>query len=168
MPVSNAHSKDPVIIGPLGGLALSSVRAATPMMVVRAVRWYRDLARLGLHLPFFIVHDFDLLYAAPKEQLEIGPRPGLDGVIARVPRASDLCGTYRGVLGEISQSEASARARSMRLGDDLIVVVLARVLGSLVQRTTVKAPYPPTLPLDPEMVRDLDSQLATLFGAVTR
>ena len=71
MPVSAANAKDPVVVGPLGGLALSGVRAASPMMVVRAVRWYRDLARLGLHLPFFLVHDFGLLYAAPKEQLEI-------------------------------------------------------------------------------------------------
>src|ERR1043165_3327569 len=82
MPVSAAHAKDPVVAGPLGGLALSGVRAATPMMIVRAVRWYRDLARLGLHLPFFLIHDFGLLYAASKEQLEIGGRPGLDGVLA--------------------------------------------------------------------------------------
>jgi hypothetical protein len=168
MPVSAANAKDPVIIGPLGGLALSGVRAASPMMIVRAVRWYRDLARLGLHLPFFLVHDFGLLYAAPKEQLEIGPRPGLEAILARVPRATELTATYRSVLGEVSQSEASARARSMRLGDDLVVVVLARVLGSLIQRTTVKAPYPASLPLDPEMVRDLDNQLGQLFAAVTR
>ena len=168
MPVSAALAKDPVVTGPLGGLALSGVRAASPMMVVRAIRWYRDLARLGLHIPFFIVHDFGLLYAAPKEQLEIGPRPGLDAVIARVPRATDLLGTYRSVLGEVAQSDASSRARSMRLNDDLVVVVLARVLGSLVQRTTVKAPYPATLPQDPEMVRDIDSQLPALFAAVQR
>jgi hypothetical protein len=93
MPVSAAHAKDPVVVGPLGGLALSAVRAASPMMVVRAVRWYRDLARLGLHLPFFIVHDFGLLYAAPKEQLETGPRAGLEAILARVPRASELCAT---------------------------------------------------------------------------
>ena len=72
------------------------------------------------------------------------------------------------MLGEIAQSEASARARTMRLSDDLIVVVLARVLGSLVQRATVKAPYPASLPLDPELVRDLDGQLAALFGATQR
>ena len=168
MPVSPALAKDPVVVGPLGGLALSAVRAASPMMMVRAIRWYRDLARLGLHIPFFIVHDFGLLYAAPKEQLEIGPRPGLDSVVARVPRASDVLGTYRSVLGEVAQSDASSRARSMRLNDDLVVVVLARVLGSLVQRTTVKAPYPASLPLDPEMVRDLDGQLPQLFAALTR
>ncbi|MBS2019513.1 MAG: hypothetical protein JST00_42015 [Deltaproteobacteria bacterium] len=168
MPVSAALAKDPVVSGPLGGLALSGVRAASPMMIVRAIRWYRDLARLGLHVPFFIVHDFGLLYAAPKEQLEIGPRPGVENVISRVPRAGDLLGTYRSILGEVSQSEASTKARSMRLGDDLVVVVLARVLGSLVQRSNVKAPYPASVPLDPEMVRDLDNQLPALFAAVPR
>ncbi len=168
MPVSPALAKDPVVVGPLGGLALSAVRAASPMMIVRAIRWYRDLARLGLHIPFFIVHDFGLLYAAPKEQLEIGPRLGIDAVLARVPRASEVLETYRSVLGEVSQSDASARARSLRLNDDLVVVVLARVLGSLVQRTNVKAPYPASLPLDPEMVRDLDAQLPQLFAALQR
>ena len=168
MPVSAALAKDPVVTGPLGGLALSGVRASSPMMIVRAIRWYRDLARLGLQLPFFMVHDFGLLYAAPKEQLEIGPRPGMDALLARVPKAPELLGTYRGVLGEISTSEASARARSMRLSDDLVVVVLARVLGSLVQRTNVKPSYPASIPLDPEMVRDLDGQLPALWGAVPR
>src|SRR5690349_24761784 len=111
MPVSSAHAKDPSVSGPLGGLAFSAVRAATPMMVVRAIRWYRDLARLGLHLPFFLVHDFGLLYAAPKEQLEIGARPGLDNVAARIPRSAELLATYRSILGEIATSDASARAR---------------------------------------------------------
>src|SRR5690349_19499592 len=168
MPVSSAHAKDPSVSGPLGGLAFSAVRAATPMMIVRAVRWYRDLARLGLHLPFFLVHDFGLLYAAPKEQLEIGGQPGLDGVAARLPRSAELLALYRSVLGAVAQSEASARARGRRLSDDLVVVVLARVLGSLVQRTSAKAPYAATLPLDPELVRDLDPQLAALFAAVPR
>ncbi len=168
MPLTAAHAKDPVIAGPLGGLALSAVRASSPMMVVRAVRWYRDLARLGLHLPFFLVHDVGLLYAAPKEQLELAPRPGLEVVLARVPRAADLGQTYRGVISEISQSEASERARTMRLSDDLVVVVLARVLGSLVQRTQAKPTYPATLPLDPELVRDIDGQIGPLFSALPR
>src|SRR6476620_3701001 len=129
MPVSKTLAKDPSVVGPLGGLALSGVRAASPMMVVRTLRWYRDLARLGLHLPLFIVHDIGLLYAAPREQLEIGPRPGLDAPLTRMPRAVELAATYRSVVAEIAQSEASTRARTMRLSDDLVVGVLARVLG---------------------------------------
>ncbi len=168
MPVSAALAKDPAVIGPLGGLALSGVRAASPMMVIRAIRWYRDLARLGVHLPFFLVHDVGLLYAAPKEQLEIGPRAGLESVLGRTPRLAELTTSYREVLGEIAQSEASARARTMRLSDDLVVVVLARVLGSLVQRAGARAPYPATIPFDPEMVRDIDGQLSQLFSAMPR
>jgi hypothetical protein len=168
VPVSAAHAREPTIAGPLGGLALSSVRAATPMMVVRALRWYRDLARLGLHLPLFLVHDVGLLYAAPKEQLDVGPRPAADALLAKIPRAPDLAQAYRGIIAEIAQSEASARARSMRLTDDLVVVVLARVLGSLVQRSMVRAPYPATIPLDPEMVRDVDAQVAQLFASQPR
>ncbi len=168
MPVSPSLAKDSVVVGPLGGLLLSAVRAASPMMTLRAVRWYRDLARLGLHFPFFLVHDFGLLYAAPKDQLEIGPRSGVEAAVARVPNGSALLDTYRGIVGEIAESEASVRARTLRLSDDLVVVVLARVLSSLLQRTSVKAPYPASLPLDAEMVRDLDGQLPQLFAALPR
>src|SRR4051794_31525697 len=133
MPVSAQLAKDPSIVGPLGGLALSGVRAASPMMIVRTLRWYRDLARLGLHLPFFLVHDVGLLYAAPREQLEVGPRAGAAVLTSRGWRLPGRMVTSRGILGEIAESEASARARSMRLSDDPVVVVLARVLGSLIQ-----------------------------------
>lgn len=168
MPVSGALAKDPIVVGPLGSLALSGVRAASPMMVVRAIRWYRDLARLGLHLPFFLVHDFGLLYAAPREQLDIGPRPSLEALLARFPQGREVLAQYGKIVAEVSQSDASARARSMRLSDDLVVVVLARVLGSLLQRSNVRASYPASLPLDPEMVRDLDGQLPQLFLAMPR
>jgi len=136
-------------------------------MVVRTLRWYRDLARLGLHVPLFMVHDVGLLYAAPKEQLDLGPRPATDAVTATLPRVKELHTVYREMVGEIAQSEASARARSMRLSDDLIVVVLARVIGSIAPRIG-RAPYPATLPLDPEMVRDLDGQLEQLFASAPR
>ncbi|MCL2725194.1 MAG: hypothetical protein FWD69_12230 [Polyangiaceae bacterium] len=180
MPVPSSLIKDPVIAGPLGGLVFSVVRANSPMMVMRAVRWYHDLARLGLQLPFFMVHDFGLLYAAPKEQLEIGPRPGTDVLVQRVvpafqqppgippPPKVSLWTIYRSVLGEIAESDASSRARSLRLTDDLVVVVLARVLGSIVSRTNMKAPYAASLPLDPEMVCDIDPQLPLLFASVSR
>jgi hypothetical protein len=167
MPVTGQLARDPAIVGPLGGLALSSVRAATPMMIVRALRWYRDLARLGMHLPFFVVHDVGLLYAAPKEQLDIGPRAATEAAVANIPRLAELARSYREIVIEIAQSEASARARSMRLSDDLVVVVLARVLGSIAPRAG-RAPYGATIPLDPEMVRDLDSQLPQLFAATQR
>lgn len=167
MPVAQTQSRDVVIAGPLGGLLLSSVRAHAPMMIVRALRWYRDLARLGVSLPLFVVHDIGLLYAAPREQLTIGVRVGAEAVLDKQPRLLELHKTYRTIVDEIAQSEASARARTMRLSDDLVVVVLARVLGAVAQRIG-RPPYPATIPLDPEMVRDIDAQLPVLFSSSPR
>jgi hypothetical protein len=160
--------RDPAIAGPLGGLALSAVRAGSPMLVVRAVRWWRDLARLGVRLPLFVVHDLGLLYAAPREQIEIAPRAGVEAVLARVPKLPDLAAAYREIVDEIAKSQAAARARTMKLSDDLVVVVLARVLSSVVQRAPQRPPWPETLPLDPQLVRDLEPRLPELFASVPR
>jgi len=138
------------------------------MLVVRAVRWWRDLARLGVRLPLFVVHDLGLLYGAPREQIEMGLRAGAEAAIARVPRLPELAKAYRQVVDEIARSQAAMRAASMKLSDDLVVVVLARVLSSVVQRVPSRPPWAETLPLDPELVRDLDAQLTSLFAAVPR
>src|SRR3984957_9371809 len=168
MPVPPALARDPAVAGPLGSLALSVVRPAVPMMIVRAIRWYRDLARLGLHAPLFMVHDLGLLYAAPKDQLHVGARPVLAGVAAKSPGLRELAQSYLQVVTEIGESEPSLRARSLRLTDDLVVVVLARVIGAIVERAAAKSPYPPDVPYDPELVRDLDPQLPGLYAAVAR
>lgn len=168
MPVDARNVNNADIAGPLGSLALSTVRAATPTMVVRALRWYRDLARLGLHLPFFLVHDIGLLYAAPREQLVLGPRAATTAIGSRDPRILELYRAYVTLVDEVAVSEASARARSLRLGDDLIVVVLARVLGPVHERMRTKPPYAAVTPLDPELVRDLEGQLFSLFASVSR
>ncbi|HEY1694879.1 MAG TPA: hypothetical protein VGG39_22065 [Polyangiaceae bacterium] len=168
MPIGPQLERDPAIVGPLGGLLLSSVRATSPMLVVRAVRWWRDLARLGVRLPLFVVHDVGLLYAAPREQIELGARTGAEQAFGRVPKLPEAAASYREIVGEIAQSQAAERARTMKLSDDLVVVVLARVLASVVQRAPQRPPWPETLPLDPELVRDLDPQLPRLFAAVPR
>jgi hypothetical protein len=168
MPVSPVSEGDPAIVGPLGGLLLASVRTSSPMLVLRAVHWWRDLARLGVRLPLFVVHDFGLIYGAPREQIELGAHPAAEGLVARMEKMPELLRTYRTIVTEIAQSDAAARARSMKLGDDLIVVVLARVLGSIVKREAVRASWAATLPLDPELVRDLDGQLPWLFAALPR
>lgn len=168
MPVSATYARDPAIVGPLGGLLLSAVHGAAPMLVVRALRWYRDLARLGIHLPLFLVHDLGLLYAAPKEQVTLGPRAGVESALEGAPRAAELLRSYRALIAEISESEPSARARTLRLADGLIVVVLARILGALVHAPLGIPPYRATIPLDPELVRDLDGELPALFAAASR
>ena len=168
MPVAPSSQNDANVTGPLGGLVFGTVRAHAPMMMVRAVKWYRDLARLGIHLPFFMVHDVGLLYAAPREQIDIAPRAGSETILGRMPKAIDLVRVYRDVVSELAQSEASVRARTLKLNDDLIVVILARVLGSFIKRIAAKPTYQAVLPMDPELVRDIDGQLPQLFPLVPR
>ncbi|HEX4334166.1 MAG TPA: hypothetical protein VH040_18655, partial [Usitatibacter sp.] len=76
--------------------------------------------------------------------------------------------SYRTLVAEIAESHAAATARGMRLGDDLIVVVLARLLSAIARDAGTRSPWPTTLPLDLELVRDLDSQLPALFAAAPR
>jgi hypothetical protein len=174
--LSATQAKDVAFAGPLGGLALSVVRPFAPMLVVRAIKWHRDLARLGLVLPFFVVHDLGLLYAAPGDHVEVGQRGGTAQVLARSgdarreagSRLAALHAEYASLMKEVAESEASAKARSLRLGDDLVTVILARILGSLAARGLSRAPYPTTLPLEPELVRGLDAQVAELFLAMPR
>jgi hypothetical protein len=173
MPVPQALARDPSIAGPLGGLALSVVRAAAPMMIVRAVKWHRDLERLGVHAPLFVVHDLGLLYAAPKEQIHMAPRTALEAVAPAGSPVRVLATKYKEMVDEIAASEASVKARTLRLADDLVVVVLARVLGAAAGgrdegRDAARAPYAAGVPFDPEVVRDLDAQLVVLWNAVPR
>ena len=168
MPVSPALEADPAIVGPLGGLLLSFVRAGSPMLALRAVRWWRDLARLGVDLPLFVVHDLGLIYAAPRERIEMASRPGADAAAAAIPRLAELLVAYRTLILEVAEGQAASTAQGMRLSDDLVVVVLARLLSTLVQDPTRRSPWPATLPLDLELVRDLDAQLPALFAAAPR
>jgi hypothetical protein len=168
VPVPPALEADPAIVGPLGGLLLSCVRAGSPMLVLRAVRWWRDLARLGVELPLFIVHDLGLLYAAPRERIAMLGRSGAEAAVARVAGLPELVAAYRSLILEIAESQAVSAARGMRLGDDLVVVVLARLVSALGRDSKRRSPWPATLPLDVELVRDLDGQLPALFAGAPR
>ena len=167
MSLTQAQRQAPEVAGPLGSLALSCVRARSPMLVVRALRWYRDLGRLGLHLPLYMVHDIGLLYAAPREQLDIGLdtpneiKPLVDPVASQLQM-------YREMLREIASSEASAKARTLRLSDDLVVVLLARLLATVSSRVTVQSPYPATIPLDPSLAADLQHEVPALYPRMPR
>lgn len=168
MPVSTAAERDPAIAGPLGGLLLSAVRTSSPMLGVRAVRWWRDLARLGVRLPLFVVHDFGLLYSTPRDQIDLSTHHAANGIVSRMPRLPQLLTAYREIVAEVAHSDAAACAGRMRPGDDFVVVVLARLLGSMLPHEHASAAWPVTLPLEPELVRDLDMQLPRLFVAMPR
>ena len=42
-------------------MALSHVQVETPMALVRASAWSNSLARMGVHLPLFVIHDIGVM-----------------------------------------------------------------------------------------------------------
>jgi hypothetical protein len=149
----------------IGSLALSCLRVEEPMAILRAAQWRNALARLGLGLPLFAVHDLGLLLVLDPRQAAIGLRPH-----AQTPQyaaVAPLLEAWAATLREIATSEIVERARAWRLSDDLVAVLLVRLLGSAWERHLGpgRRPQAPALPLDPEVYRDLEPQLPGLFGA---
>ena len=55
------------------------------------------------------MHDVGLLFAVPREQLDIGPRCDMAALAARLSDAPRLVEAYRGILEEIGESEAARK-----------------------------------------------------------
>ncbi|MCC6898821.1 MAG: hypothetical protein IT377_07585 [Polyangiaceae bacterium] len=168
MPVPVELARDPAVAGPLGSLALSVVRPHSPTLALRALRWHRDLERLGVRVPLFIAHDFGLLLGCPGEQLEIQVRVDPSVLVAATGAPPAVFTHYRRVIEEVAASETARRSRSLRMTDDMLAVLLARVLGSTALRIQIAPPYPVAVPLDATLVEGIDGQLAGLLGQVRR
>ena len=173
MPVPPALERDLAIVGPLGSLALSHVRPGAPGLALRALRWQDNLERLGIVLPLFLVHDVGLLFAAAREQLELGARADVAGPMrSRSLPGADLvertAAAYRKTLDELADSEAARRAGQLKLGDDLVTAVLARLLGVVASRVSARPAYRGHVPIDPALLERIDPQLTSLFVQVER
>lgn len=148
----------------IGGLALSVARSDNPMQLVRSAHWRNVLNRVGLPVPFFAVHDLGTL-ATDEGDLWLARRPAA----ASLPRAaSEHLDDWLSTLREIGSSEVIEKARSWRLRDELITVLLLKVLGPVYERHRGpgRRPAGAVLPLDPEFYRDLDPQLTQLFTPI--
>jgi len=145
----------------VGTLALSHVTTANPMAMVRAASWHNLMARFGVRVPLFLVHDLGALFSQPRGvggyQLAARPelaRIGLD--------AGDrqLAQRYGELLRSIAESEVPERAASFRLRDELIAVIMVKLLGDLVirysQPRAVGAAAEGELPLDPTLFEGAD------------
>ncbi|MCK6588999.1 MAG: hypothetical protein L6Q76_15610 [Polyangiaceae bacterium] len=168
MPVPAHLQSDPTVTGPLGSLALSQVRPGSSSLALRAIRWHEGLERLGVVLPFGLVHDIGMLFAAPREHYDLGPRCEPQNLIAVVRDAPRLLEAYRAVVTEIGESEAARRAAHLKMSDDLVIVVLARVLGTVAARLNVTPGYRSAVPVDASLLDAIDPQLPALFLTARR
>jgi len=153
-----------VVTHDCGTLVLSGVPSENPMALVRAAAWQNKVRRLGLQVPFFVVHDLGLLLARGAEQgmpdaeQPIGARSAL---LARAEvdlPTQELCQHYAACLAEVAQAEVVQHAAAWRLGDDLVAVILAKVLRGLVARWPERnaAAVREELPSDPRAYANLD------------
>jgi hypothetical protein len=142
----------------VGTLALSHVRSANPMAAVRAASWANTMSRLGIHLPLFVVHDVGLILTAPRSGMQLGPKEPLLAALGLTDETRALLKQYATLLSTISMSEVVERSTSWRLRDDLVAVLLTKVLGDVYQRWNDpgKAVGVEELPLDPQTYADAD------------
>jgi hypothetical protein len=140
-----------------GSLALSRVRPGNPMAAVRAAGWANTLKRLGLDVPLFVTHDLGLLFTSrPDGQRVIGPHPAAVAGAGLAEEVERLLVQYQAFLQSLASSEPLERASSWRLRDELIAVLLAKVLAALHHRWQEPGSRrrSPDLPLDPQAYTD--------------
>jgi len=168
MPVPAELASTPSVAGPVGSLALSVVCPRAPTLALRALRWHQDLQRLGVVLPLFVAHDVGLLLACDNDQLDLGPRVPVEPLLAQVGGDAREFAAYSKIIEEIATSEAARRSRMLRMGDDLVVVLLARLLGTVAERIAEPPSSQASVPLDVQVVERLEPQLPQLFQTVQR
>lgn len=152
----------------LGSLGLAAIEAQQPELLIRVAIWSNGLARLGLTPPPFVVHDLGLALGSPTDRLVIAPS---SQVVSGLPRqARALHEPYYQLIREVAATEVASRARSWRLSDELVTVILAKLLGDLWARWPDRFRRPPVdaLPLDASVYQDLISQLPGLYAAHDR
>jgi hypothetical protein len=163
---------DPALRGVLGSLALSQVHCNSTTSVLRAIQWHKHLDRLGVRLPFFLVHDIGLVLTASPDQIHFAPRcrSVQAGHGVSNPQAVQVGSAhYQRILSQARASETARRAQSVRLSDDLVAVLLAQLLADVAQSTASRPAYEAHDGVSSSMFEMLSEEgLATLFRAVPR
>ncbi len=111
------------------GLAFRAVPSANSMVRIRAANWHNLLHRLGLHLPYVVIHDLGLLFSSREVNAEgIAPDETALRNVGAHQDFQKVLRDYAELLSLIEQSEVVRRARSWQLSDDVISVLLAKVM----------------------------------------
>jgi hypothetical protein len=144
----------------VGTMVLSHAQVQNPMALVRAASWHNAIGRLGLHLPLFLVHDLGLLLTAPVGAggVTIAPRAALHDDLRFTQTERQALLSYQALLETLAASEVVEKAAAWRLRDDLVAVLLSKILGDLYHRwpDPTKAIGTEELPLDPPTYHDAD------------
>jgi hypothetical protein len=125
----------------LATLTATAVAPPTAATALQAVVWANGLQRLGLTAPLVVVHDLGQVLASADAR-----RGVLAATALHRPDASVL-GRYRSLLAAVAGSEVLDALGGAILRDEVIIVVLARLLGDVQRRWAGAAHGRPTAPL---------------------
>jgi hypothetical protein len=144
----------------VGTLALSHVLVDSPMAMVRAAAWANALARMGVHLPLFVVHDLGALFTTSRSGvgLAIGPRRATLARIAPPAASKAALEGYHELLRNVAGSEVVEKLAGLRLRDEVVAILLLRALGDTYHRwrDPAKASGVEELPLDLGVYADVE------------
>ena len=141
-------------------MALSHVQVETPMAIVRAAAWSNSLARMGVYLPLFVIHDIGVMLSMTRGAGGYAIR-AREAQLARLqlPQGvKPLLDKYRRLLENITQSEVTERLAGLRLRDEMVAVLLSRILGDTFNRWRDRSKSSGTeaLPLDLGILGEVD------------
>lgn len=149
----------------LGSLALSAINPVKPETMLRVVGWSNGLARLGLMAPPFLLHDLGAAMSSPSSDVNIGMRVDLEEILDRDTKSTLL--SYVEVIREVAETEVAERARGWRLSDDLVTVLLAKLLSDIWLQwpERYKRPAVDELPHEARLYEGLEAQLPEALKA---
>lgn len=128
----------------LATLTLSGLGQPTMAGALQAVAWWNALARLGMGPPLFVVHDLGLLLSRPQARAGAAPVSSL----AHAEAALDLAEPrvrYEALLRRIATSASVEALAGTFLRDEVVAVLLARLLGESHQTWAARTPGAPAL-----------------------
>jgi hypothetical protein len=139
----------------LATLAVSQVQTPNPLAAARAATWHNTLVRLGVRVPLVAVHDLGLLLSQSQREAQVAVvgRPQIQNALRLREEDQRPIAAWREVLAEIARNDSIERASQMRLRDDLVAVVLAKLLRDVVSRWPERLQWSGAeeLPLDPTL-----------------
>src|SRR5258706_904584 len=141
-------------------MVLWHIQPDTPMALVRAAAWANSLSRMGVHLPLFVIHDIGVMLSMPRGAGGYTLRPR-EAQLARInipAGAKPQLEQYRRLLDNIASSEVTERFAGLRLRDEMVAVLLSRILGDTYNRwrDRSKAAGAEALPLDLGILGEVD------------
>jgi hypothetical protein len=144
----------------VGTMVLSQVQSENPMAPVRAASWHNSLQRMGVHLPLFLLHDLGVMLSMSRgaDGYALRARESQLARIALPAGSRPLLEQYRRMLDNIAESEVLERLSGLRLRDEMIAVLLGRILGDCYNRWRDRSKNSGVepLPLDLGVFAELD------------